>query len=78
MEWQAYEQTYGSLLVHERIDAGFAQVSLILVKAFGGGKRATMRDFMPRWFQDLTADAELARGIAGLQALVNEADDADS
>lgn len=74
MEWQAYEQTFGSLLIHERIDMGFAQVSLILAKSLGSAKKATMRDFMPKWFQDLTADEELARGMAQLAGLVNEAD----
>lgn len=75
MEWQAYEQTFGSLLVHERIDAGFAQVSLILAKAFSDkGARYRLRDFMPKWFRDLTADDELARGMGQLQALVDDAD----
>lgn len=74
MEWQAYEQMFGSLLIHERIDMGFAQVSLILAKAFGA-KRGTMRDFMPKWFRDLTADDELSRGMAAVAAMVNDADD---
>ena len=76
MDWAAYERTYGSLLIHERIDAGFAQVSLILAQAFSSnGKRYKMRDFMPRWFQELTADDELVRGMEGLRALVADADD---
>lgn len=75
-EWAAYERVYGSALVHERIDAGFAQVSLILAQAFSSGsKRYTMRDFMPRWYQDLTAEAELEKGLAYLKGLVADSDD---
>lgn len=79
-DWVAYEQVYGSLLPHERIDAGFAQVSLILAQAFGDGRRRyKMRDFMPAWFQDLTRDDELARGMAMMKTLgVNDADDLDA
>lgn len=76
MEWQAYEQVFGSLLIGERIDAGFAQVSLLLAQAFSDkGKRYKMRDFMPPWFRDLTADAELAKGMAMMKGL--GVDDAD-
>jgi hypothetical protein len=72
MEWGAYEQTFGSLLIHERIDAGFAQVSLILAQAFSK-RRWKMRDFMPQWFRDLTQEDELARGVEALRALGREA-----
>jgi hypothetical protein len=75
MEWQAFEQTFGSLLIHERIDAGLAQVSLILAKAFSDkGSRYSMRDFMPKWFRDLTAEQELTRGMDQLKAMVDDAD----
>lgn len=69
MEWAAYEQTFGSLLPHERIDAGFAQVSYML----SDGKRS-VRDFMPQWFRDLTADDALMHGMAALKGMV-DADD---
>ena len=70
MEWSAYEQTFGSLLILERIDAGFAQVSWILAQAFGDGKRRhQMRDFMPPWFQDLTEDEGIAQELAMLRGL---------
>jgi hypothetical protein len=72
-EWAAYEQTFGSVLIHERIDAGFAQVSLILAQAFSDGRRRySMRDFMPPWYQDLTADEALAKGMGQLLALVGD------
>lgn len=72
MMWSAYERTFGSLLIHERLDAGFAQVSMML----SDGKHK-LRDFMPRWYQDLTADEELARGMEMMRGLggVTDADD---
>jgi hypothetical protein len=70
LEWAAYERVYGSILPHERIDVGFAQVSLILTKAFGKpGQRLTLRDFMPEWYRELTADDELAKGMAQLRLM---------
>lgn len=74
MEWAAYEQVYGSILPHERIDAGFAMLALILAKA-NGDNRSTMRTFMPPWYQELTREAELERGMQTLRLLVNDADD---
>jgi hypothetical protein len=75
MEWTAYEQTFGSLLIHERIDAGFAQVSLILAQAFGDGhKRWSMRDFMPPWFQKLTEDEAMEQELAALRGMIDAYD----
>ena len=79
MEWAAYEQTFGSILPHERIDAGLAQVSLIIAQAFSK-HRFKIRDFMPQWFRDLTQDQELERGMGVLRAMGKEAhaDDLDA
>jgi hypothetical protein len=78
MEWGAYEQTFGSLLIHERIDAGLAQVSLILANSMSK-RRFKFRDFMPQWFRDLTQEDDLLRGVEALRALGKEAhaDDLD-
>jgi hypothetical protein len=78
-EWAAFEQTFGSILPHERIDAGVAQISFILAQAFSKpGRRWRIRDFMPQWYRDLTADRELARGMEMMRTLVSEEpDDAD-
>lgn len=77
-EWAAYEQTFGSLILGERIDAGFAMIAAILAQAFGKpGTRAKPRDFMPAWYRDLTAEQELARGWAMLGALANGGGHAD-
>ena len=35
-EWAAFERVYGSLLPHERIDAGFAQVCYVIASVFVG------------------------------------------
>ena len=74
-EWGAYEQVFGSLLIHERIDAGFAQVSYILAKAFGNKDRHfEVGDFMPPWFQELNRESKIQKGMAWLKGLVS-ADD---
>ena len=74
-ECAAYEQVYGSLLIHERIDAGFAQVSYLLAKAFGKeGQRFEVGDFMPPWFQEFNRESKLKQGMAWLKGLVG-ADD---
>jgi hypothetical protein len=69
MEWTAYEQVFGSILVHERVDVGLAKVAYML----SDGKKK-FRDFMPEWYRELTADAELARGMAMMKGLAR-ADD---
>jgi hypothetical protein len=56
MEWAAYERVYGPLLVHERIDLGFAQLYYYLVSLLGQkkrGQRYSLRDFLPKWMRDL-------------------------
>ncbi len=68
-EWMAYERTYGSLLIHERIDAGFALVAFVIAKAFSDGKRdMSPEDFMPPWYQELNRERKLERGLAWLKA----------
>ena len=74
MEWNAYERVFGSILPHERIDAGFAQVSYMLAQAFGDpGRRYAVRDFMPPWYQELTAEDEMARQMTLLRGMKGEA-----
>jgi hypothetical protein len=74
MEWSAYERVFGSILPHERIDAGLAQVSLLIAQTNSNGKRYTMRDFMPDWYRDLTADDELSRGMTMMRGLADAND----
>lgn len=77
-EWLAYEQVYGSIVPHERIDAGFAQIGYLLVRLLGKDSgRYKPRDFMPDWYRNLTATSDLERGWAALAALAkgNDADD---
>jgi hypothetical protein len=55
MNWMAYERTYGSILPHERVDVGFAQLQWLMVQLWTKQKRKlTVADFMPHWFQELT------------------------
>lgn len=50
MEWLAYEQVAGPLLVHERVDLGFATLAYQL-NALLGRKRVGFRDFLPPWLR---------------------------
>ena len=71
--WSEYERVFGSLLIHERIDAGFAMIGLILAQAFGDGRHTyRLRDFMPAWYRELTADDESARTWAMLEAMARQ------
>jgi hypothetical protein len=55
----AFERVWGPILPHERIDIGLAQVSLYLVKLLSRSRRDyKLRDFMPAWYRELTAEAE--------------------
>lgn len=72
MEWTAYEQVYGSLLIHERIDAGFALIAMMLAQ---DGKKHTQREFMPPWFLELTKEADLDRMIQTMKRVAPSADD---
>jgi hypothetical protein len=49
MEWTAFEQVFGPITVHERIDGAAAQISYMLASAFGDGRKLDLRDFMPQW-----------------------------
>jgi hypothetical protein len=54
-EWMAYERVYGPILVHERVDVGLAQLQWLMVRLWTKAKqKMTIRDFMPRWYQELT------------------------
>lgn len=60
-EWTAYEQVYGPLLIQDRVDIGFAQVSLILARLFGEKDRRTLRDFLPSWWRELASGEAMMR-----------------
>jgi len=58
-DWAAYERVYGPILVHDRIDVGFAQLQWLVARLWTKTKRKlTIRDFMPRWYQDLFQKGE--------------------
>lgn len=53
MRWAAFEQVHGPLLVHDRVDLGFAKMSYYLVSLLTNGKRKhKFRDFLPKWITD--------------------------
>jgi hypothetical protein len=63
-EWAAYEHLYGPILVQDRVDVGLAQLGLIMARLWGNSKKKLkVRDFMPRWYQDLTADNAVKQGF---------------
>ena len=73
-EWAAFERVYGSILPHERIDLGFAQLSYLMARLWGKKKHGgefTLRDFMPAWYQELTAEDTIRRGF---EAMLREAE----
>jgi hypothetical protein len=76
-EWMAYERVYGSILIHERIDMGFAQLQWLLVRLWTKAKRKlTPADFMPPWYQELTRHGERKPEavLQGFEALLKMAE----
>lgn len=78
-EWTAYEQTYGPLLVQDRVDIGLAQVSLILARLLGKKSKHTLRDFLPAWWQGLLGKAGRSEDSIrrNFEVLMRTAEDAD-
>jgi hypothetical protein len=63
-EWMAYERTFGPILLHERIDVGFAQLGWLMARLWGSTKRKlTRRDFMPDWYQYPTIEDAVKQGF---------------
>jgi len=54
IQWTAFEQVFGPILPHERIDFGFALLSYYFVSAFSQKRRKLrVRDFLPKYMRDL-------------------------
>lgn len=47
MEWETFEEEFGPLTLHERIDAGIAL--LLHQQALLHGMKGDVEDFLPRW-----------------------------
>ena len=73
-EWVAYEQVYGPLLPHERIDVGFAQTGMIMARLWGGKQTRNLktRDFMPAWYRELTQGDAVRQGFEALMKMAEE------
>jgi hypothetical protein len=66
-EWAAFERVYGPILPHERIDVGLAQLGWLMARLWGKSKRELkLRDFMPGWYQELTAGDAVRQGFEEL------------
>lgn len=75
-DWVAYEQVYGPILPHERLDRGFAMLGFLLAKLLGGrGREIKFRDFLPPWYE--TAPRADDRTRSGFEALLRMAQHAD-
>lgn len=62
-EWAAFEREYGPLLIHDRIDWGFAHIATVLA---GGGKVA---DHLPPWHKrERQSDESMVEGLRSLAA----------
>ena len=59
MEWSAFEQLHGPLLITERIDAAAASICALIANVMGAGKkRYQPSDFMPRWGGEVAQSPE--------------------
>ena len=70
-DWAMYEELYGPLLVHDRIDYGLASVAFTVAK-IGGAKRAEFRHFLPPWLRELAAEDSVRRGFERLRQMAME------
>lgn len=71
-EWAAYERIAGPLVVHERIDVGFAALAAILIRIFTG-KSVDVQRLLPEWDQEARA-ADPDSVMRGFQKLVEMAE----
>lgn len=54
IEWTAFERVYGPILVHERIDFGFATLTYYLVSLLSQKRqRRKLAKFLPYYMQEL-------------------------
>jgi len=69
-EWAAFEQVYGPILVHERIDVGLAQLGWIMARLWAKPRHELkLRDFMPGWYQNLTQGDAVLQGYEALMKM---------
>jgi hypothetical protein len=78
-EWMAYERVYGPILIHERIDMGFAQLAWLITRLLAKKTNLKPQDFMPPWYQELTKGVHRRPDAIrqGFEALMGMADNAD-
>jgi hypothetical protein len=66
----AFEQVHGPLLIHERIDFGFAMLAWMMANAWGK-RRRKFTDFLPPWY-DLKPSGDVTEGFERLLRLGEE------
>jgi hypothetical protein len=79
-EWMAYERIYGSMLIHERIDMGFAQLAWLITRLWAKKTNLKPQDFMPPWYQELTKSIgrrpdAIRQGFETLMGMAENAND---
>lgn len=70
--WAAFEQVYGPLLLHERIDIGFSRIAFTLAQLLSSSRRLKFRDFLPEYLRGFapggSSEQELRLFMEGLVA----------
>lgn len=74
-QWLAYERLHGPLLLHERIDLGFAVLTYYIVNLWSK-KHHKLKEFLPPWYEATPADP--LEGFKQLMALAEVNDNADN
>jgi hypothetical protein len=70
----AYEQVYGPLLVHDRVDIGFAMCAYVMAALWSKGRHKP-QDFLPPWLKELTKpERSDAAVIAAFEAMLKDAE----
>lgn len=71
MEWTAFERLHGPILLHERLDVGFAMLNYVTAKV-AGAKSVQPKDFLPQWGKQESMSPEQLR--ATMESMVTRAD----
>jgi hypothetical protein len=66
----AFEQVHGPLLIHERVDFGFAMLGWLMANAWSR-KRRKFTEFLPPWY-DTKLSGDFTEGFERLLRLGEE------
>lgn len=65
MEWTAFERVHGPVLVHDRIDVGFAMLARTIANLLGN-RRFKIQHFLPPWLREAAEEASVRDAFASL------------